>query len=99
LADTHWLGGDPRQLQVYGHAAWSPRRGILSLRNPSDKPQRIGIDVARAFELPSGAPESYTARSPWREDSGRPPIALHAGRDHVFELPPFAVVTLNVDRA
>jgi hypothetical protein len=99
LADTHWLGGDPRQLQVYGHAAWSPRRGILSLRNPSDKPQRIAVDLARAFELPSSAPESYSARSPWREDDGRPPIVLRAGREHVFELPPFAVITLNVDHA
>ena len=98
LADTHWLGGDPRQLQVYGHAAWSPRRGILSLRNPSDRPQSIAIDVARAFELPPGAPESYVARSPWREDRDRPPIALRAGQEHRFELPPFAVVTLNVDR-
>jgi len=99
LSDTHWLGGDPRQLQVYGHAAWSPRRGILSLRNPSDKPQSIAIDVARAFELPAGAPESYAARSPWREDAGRPAITLTAGREHRFDLPPFAVVTLNVDRA
>ena len=99
LADTHWVGGDPRQLQVYGHAAWSPRRGILSLRNPSDKPQSIAIDLARAFELPSNAPESYTARSPWREDSGRPAVSLRAGREHTFELPPFAVVTVNVDHA
>jgi hypothetical protein len=99
LADTHWIGGDPRQLQVYGHAAWSPRRGILSLRNPGDKPQRIAVDVARAFELPSNAPESYSARSPWREDDGRAPIVLRAGREHVFELPPFAVITLNVDHA
>jgi hypothetical protein len=99
LADTHWLGGDPRQLQVYGHAAWSSRRGILSLRNPSDRPQSIAIDVARAFELPARAPESFSARSPWREDSGRPSIALSAGKEHVFELPPFAVLTLNVDPA
>jgi len=97
LADTHWLGGDPRQLDVYGHAAWSPRRGVLSLRNPSDKPKSIAIDVARAFELPNGASESYAARSPWREDRGRSPLALQAGREHVFELAPFAVLTLNVD--
>ncbi len=97
LADTHWLGGDPRQLQVYGHAAWSPRRGILSLRNPSDKPQSIAIDVARAFELPSGAREGYTARSAWREDRNRTPISMAAGRPHRFELAPFEVLTLNVD--
>jgi len=97
LSDTHWLGGDPRQLEVYGHAAWSRRRGILSLRNPGDKPQSIAIDVARAFELPANAPESYAAQSPWREDRDRAPISLTAGRQHVFELAPFEVLTLNVD--
>ena len=97
LVDTHWIGGDPRQLEVYGHAAWSPRRGILSLRNPSDKPQSIAIDVGRAFELPDGAHDSYRARGPWREDAGRPPLELRAGREHVFRLAPFEIVTLDAD--
>jgi len=99
LVDTHWIGGDPRRLEVYGHAAWSSRRGILSLRNPSDKPQSIAVDVARAFELPDAAARSYTARSPWVEDRGRAPIALRAGTEHVIELRPFEVVTLEADPA
>ena len=99
LVDTHWIGGDPRRLEVYGHAAWSPRRGILSLRNPSDKPQSMAIDVARAFELPDGAPRVYSARSPWAEDRGRAQIALRAGAEHVFELRPFEVLTLEANPA
>ena len=35
LVDTHWVGGDPRWLEVYGWAAWSPQKAILTLRNPS----------------------------------------------------------------
>jgi hypothetical protein len=97
LVDTHWIGGDPRQLEVYGHAAWSPRRGILSLRNPSDKPQSISIDVARAFELPDGASQSYTATSPWSEDQRGASITLRAGTPHVFDLRPFEVLTLDAD--
>ncbi len=99
LVDTHWIGGDPRQLEVYGHAAWSARRGILSLRNPSDKPQSIAIDVGRAFELPEGAAQSYTATSPWDADRARASIALQAGREHTFELRPFEVLTLDADPA
>lgn len=38
LVDTHWVGGDPGKLEVYGWAAWSPAKAILVLRNPSDKP-------------------------------------------------------------
>jgi len=97
LVDTHWIGGDPRQLEPYGHAAWSPRRGILSLRNPSDRPQSIAIDVAQAFELPEGARTTFRARSPWRDDAGRAAIELRAGREHVFRLAPFEVVTLDAD--
>ena len=97
LVDTHWIGGDPRELAVYGHAAWSPRRAVLSLRNPSDKPQSIAIDVGRVFELPDGAPTAYRARSPWREDAARPSLELQAGREHVFSLAPFEVVTLDAE--
>jgi hypothetical protein len=39
LADTHWVGGDPGKLEVYGWAAWSPEKAILTVRNPSNQPQ------------------------------------------------------------
>jgi hypothetical protein len=94
LVDTHWIGGDPRRLEVYGHAAWSRRRGVLSIRNPSDKAQSIAIDLSRAFELPPTAPASYRARDAWTRAEK---AALTAGREHVFALSPFEVMTLEVD--
>ena len=30
LRDTHWIGGDPMKLQVYGWAAWTAQKGIIS---------------------------------------------------------------------
>ncbi|HVX40688.1 MAG TPA: enterotoxin [Gemmatimonadaceae bacterium] len=96
LVDSHWLGGDPRQLEAYGHAAWSPGGAVLSLRNPSDKPQSIAVDVAPVLELPSNAAARYAARSPWLEDRGRAPVALEAGAAHEFALAPFEVVTLEL---
>ncbi len=96
LVDTHWIGGDPRELQAYGHAAWSPGGAVLSLRNPSDKTQAIDIELARALELPHGAASSYSARSPWGEARSRAPILLHAGTTHSFELAPFQVLTLDL---
>jgi hypothetical protein len=99
LVDTHWIGGDPRQLEPYGHGAWSAAGGVLSLRNPGDRPQTIDIDVGRVLELPSSAPASYAARSPWSEDRGRAPILLRAGTTHRFELAPFQVLTLDLTPA
>jgi hypothetical protein len=95
LVDTHWIGGDPAMLEVYGWASWSPRKGIVVLRNPSDKAQDFVLDVGRAFELPADAAKSYEARSPWVEHLLDPGIVLSGGTPHTFHLKPFQVLTLE----
>jgi len=95
LVDTHWVGGDPRWLEVYGWASWSPQKAILTLRNPNSKAQDISIDIASAFELPANAPRSYRARSPWASDTSQPEIELKAGEPYTFHLVPFQVLTLE----
>jgi hypothetical protein len=95
LRDTHWIGGNPGKLEVYGWAAWSREKGILTLRNPSDQRQSIAIDVGRAFELPPGVPRRFVASSPWKQDRGAQPVSLAAGEEHVFMLEPFEVLTLE----
>ena len=97
LVDTHWVGGDPSKLEVYGWASWSPRKGILTFRNPSDKPQRITLDLREIFELPRGAAQTYVALSPWQADGNQPAIRLRAGEKHTFDLRPFQVITLEAD--
>jgi len=96
LVDSHWVGGDPAMLEVYGWASWSPRKGILTLRNPSDKPQQFSVDVQKIFELPAGAPQVYRAQSPWKRDAGQPLIDLQAGKAYIFHLQPFQVMNLDV---
>jgi hypothetical protein len=96
LADTHWIGGDPTKLQVYGWAAWSPEKGIITLRNPSDRPQTFSLDVGKAFELPPGTPRSFSAHSPWKGDEKQGQIPLTAGKVHEFRLQPFEVLNLEV---
>ncbi len=95
LRDTHWIGGNPDRLDVYGWAAWSPRKGLLTLRNPSAKAQSIPIDVATAFELPGDASRRYTTRAPWH-DAARETLALQAGRQHEFTLAPYEVRVLEM---
>lgn len=96
LKDTHWVGGDPAWLEVYGWAAWTPEKGILVLRNPSDHEQVIRLRLADAFELPPDAAKVYSARSPWKEDAGRPAIVLQAQEAHEFHLAAFQVLTLDI---
>jgi hypothetical protein len=61
LRDSHWVGGDPARLQVYGWASWSPGHAILALRNPSDQPQVYVLQLGEALELPLGSPTTWNA--------------------------------------
>ncbi len=95
LADTHWVGGDPGKAEVYGWASWLKRKGILSLRNPSDQPAAIVLDIAEAFELPDGAARTYARRSAWKSEKADAPIRATAGQRHSFNLKPFEVLTFD----
>ncbi len=95
LVDTHWIGGDPAQLEVYGYASWAPRKGIVMLRNPDDRPREFILDVGIAFELPAGAPGSFSLTSPWAEDAQKPTLKAEAGRPLQLALKPFETVILE----
>jgi hypothetical protein len=52
MPDVHWIGGDPNHDEVYGYAAWTPRKATLSLRNPSGGKKTYTITTDSAFDLP-----------------------------------------------
>ena len=99
LKDTHWIGGDPAKLEVYGWASWTPRKGIVVLRNPSDQVKKFSLDVGDAFELPPHAAHGYRARSPWASDQASAPLYLRAGHKQRVLLRPFQVLTLEATPA
>jgi hypothetical protein len=95
--DTHWIGGDPRLLQPYGWASWSARGGIITIRNPSDKVQAMGIDVREALELPDDAPRIFNARNPFAVGRGRMiPSRFISTQLQRVDLQPFEVLTLEL---
>ncbi len=95
LVDTHWIGGDPAKLQVYGYASWSARKGIVMLRNSDVQPREYALDIAAAFELPSGAQTKYLLKSPWAEDASKPALRAQAGKPLRITLKPFEIVVLD----
>ncbi len=95
LVDTHWIGGDPAEGEIYGWASWSKRKAILSLRNPHDKPGTITLNISKAFELPRGAARRYSLKNPWKKDIDKTAIVLIAGGEHTFELKPFEVLVFD----
>ena len=95
LVDTHWIGGDPSKLEVYGYASWSARKGIVMLRNPDDSAREFTLDVSTVFELTAAAKSKYTLKSPWAEDAAKSVITGEAGKPLRLTLRPFEVLVLD----
>ncbi|WP_206995292.1 enterotoxin [Trinickia mobilis] len=96
LRDSHWIGGAPDALDVYGWAAWSPSKSIVTLRNPADRAQSFDLDLRRQLELPVGVDGRFEARCPWRGQNAPAPAALNADRPQPIRLEPFEVLTLEL---
>jgi hypothetical protein len=96
LRDTHWIGGDPGRLDVYGWAAWSPSKAFITLRNPDDKPQLAVLDVGRQLQLPEDAAHEFTVSDVWHNSGSGVPKTLDAKQPATIMLQPFEVLTLQL---
>jgi hypothetical protein len=96
LKDSHWIGGDPARLEIYGWASWSREKAILTLRNPSDHSQDFTASLSSLLELPADSKPLYATRSPWKSDSAQQVYRIPAEQAHKFHLQPFQVLTLEL---
>ena len=72
LIDTHWIGGNPGAGEVYGRAAWQPRKGIITLRNPDDQPQTFTLTLRETLELTDDAPAAMKLNATYPADRPLP---------------------------
>ncbi|HEY4802760.1 MAG TPA: enterotoxin [Paraburkholderia sp.] len=96
LRDSHWIGGAPDEAAIYGWAAWSPHKAIVTLRNPERRAQRFALDLRRQLELPAAAPGRLHARSVWGASAAGIPAVLDADALQQVQLAPFEVLTLEL---
>ncbi len=96
LLDSHWFGDDPLKMLPYGYASWSPRKGIITLRNPDDQPHTYVLDIERVFELPAEAPRRYQLKNAY-PDQTADEVTLTAGDTHTLTLKPFEVLVLEAE--
>jgi len=92
MADVHWVGGDPAKGDIYGFAAWSPKKAVLTLRNPSDKAKSFQVDTRKVFELPLNSKDNYGFYNA-RLSTNKSP--LFKGSTYTVTLQPFEVMVLN----
>lgn len=96
LHDSHWIGGAPDELEVYGWAAWSPVKAIITLRNPDSRAKRFVLDLRRQLELPAGAAGRFLTRELWHGHASHVPPVLDADEPRTIPLSPFEVLTLEL---
>ena len=46
-------------------------------------------------QVPKGAAQKYSLKSPWKKDIDKAPIVLIVGGEHTFELKPFEVLVFD----
>ncbi len=95
LVDTHWVGGDPGEAQVYGFGAWSKRKGILVLRNPADKTQDIEFSPRRDWELPQDAATNFKLRIIHGKCQNGLPKTIAADSKMKIVLEPFGIIIVQ----
>lgn len=96
LVDTHWIGGDPRHGEVYGWASWSPDKGIVALRNPSDSAQSFRFTPKAALELPEQfVQNAMTARMVYPRDYRLPVESVDVAHPVELDLQPFEVLVVE----
>ena len=82
LKDSHWIGGDPARLEVYGWASWSHEKAIVTLRNPSDQPQDFTAPASRrCWNCPPDPPQLTSHAVHGRADSAKP-VATITRKSH-----------------
>lgn len=91
LQDVHWIGGDPSKEEIYGYAAWSPAKGVFTLRNPSPDSQTINIDVQKIFELPEHSSSYFELSSAINKKDTSSGIKVQKGKSFTIVLAPFEV--------
>lgn len=90
MTDVHWTGGDPAKGEVYGYAAWSEKKGVLSLRNPSSVDKVFNFSVKDVFEIPDGMNDTYLFNEVIPVAGGRKRSAV-TGRSFMIIMKPFEV--------
>ncbi len=72
LADIHWVGGIPRNGEVYGWASWNQNKATFALRNPSSKEKTIETSLRKALDIPSSFKGKITMRDSFEDQRKLP---------------------------
>ena len=96
LKDTHWIGGSPINLEVYGFASWTPEKGIIMLRNPSKQAKLFKNSLDEIFELPFGFSGEYLLTLVYGNNSAS--VTLKNNTNFEVNLKPFEIRIYEISK-
>ena len=96
LYDTHWIGGSPLNMEVYGFASWTPGKGIITLRNPDDKARNFDLILDTILEIPEKYRGYFQFKSITAENDGQPVRIIASGESFTMVLKPFETKIVEV---
>ena len=83
---------------VYGWASWQPGKGILTVRNPSEKPQEFSITPRAAMDLPADVRGAVRLEAVYPQKQQLPTGTLGVEDTLKLTLQPFDVVVIGGSR-
>lgn len=89
LYDTHWIGGSPINMEIYGFASWTPRKGIITLRNPDDKEKEFVCILDNILEIPDKYKGNFRLQSVRSDDADKSVSKIDSGESLKLVLQPF----------
>ncbi len=95
LQDTHWIGGSPLNMEVYGFASWMPGKGIITLRNPDDIGAVFEFTLDSILGLPDKYKGNFIIRSVKKDDSPAYLAKVSSGAGTRLVMKPFETMILE----
>ncbi|MFB2829694.1 enterotoxin [Aeromonas jandaei] len=93
MVDSHWVGGDPTKLEIYGWGAWSPEKSFITLRNPSSQPQQFFLEPTRQLEVPDRESKKFNIKPLYGNNTSLP-TSINEGV--IIKLAPLELITMEL---
>jgi hypothetical protein len=96
LGDSHWIGGSPLNMEVYGFASWTPQKGIITLRNPDDREKTFKYSLDGLLEIPDQFRGRYLVRELQGQNAGKNDTRALSGDENQLVFEPLELKILEV---
>ena len=95
LKTSQFVGGCPAKGEVYGYSAWTENKGIISLRNPANRPQSFKFVLDESFGTFKGT-ENLKLSFVYPYDHSADDKTYNYGDEITMELAPHEVVIMKL---